>query len=104
MQVCFNWPVTVKVRVLLLCRMMAFRFVENPWSTFVSALAALPVIRLLWRLMCLLVFFNQPPLAENISDVFPVPSCTRVKTVPPFTLLSVSLVVCSFVFEHQPKY
>ena len=94
---------TVKVRVLLLCR-MAFRFVENPWATFVSAKAALPVIRLLWRLMCLLAFFYHPPLAVKVSDVFPFPSCKRMKTVSPFTLLSVSLMVCSFVFEHQPKY
>jgi hypothetical protein len=77
MQVSINQSCCSQGQSAVPCWMMDCRFVKNPRAAFVSAIAASPVIHLPWRLMRLLALFNQPPLAVNVSDVFPYPTCTH---------------------------
>ena len=57
--------------------MLAFRVAGNAWA--LSALAASPVIRVLWRLVLFLNMLNQPLPAVKVSGVSPFPTCICTK-------------------------
>ena len=65
--------------------MLAFRVAGNAWA--LSALAASPVIRVLWRLVIFLNMLNQPLPAVKVSAYLLFPPVYVQRCILPFTLL-----------------